>query len=537
VQMNQNLVSEREGALEPETTISFSHLVHTLRAYSGVIILTMLGVAVGYAIGAIAWYLWSPAQKTISLSFRLDFEGAAKRLYPNGLRFSPAEIVSAPVLLKVFSDNHIERFTNFGSFSRLIFVLESNPAYERLSAQYQARLADPKLGPVDRERIENEFAMKRESLAKNEYSINYLRSNDQPIPDTLVKKVLSDVLKAWSEFAVNEQHALDYRVSVLGPQILDEQSVERNDYIAQIEVLRSKVFRVIENLGELRTMPGADLVRTSDHLSLNEIQLRLEEIVRFRFEPLVGLVRNSGLMANPALTVRFLENQLAYDQRLLQARQSEADMIRQAIAVYTEQRVEPSVPAAEGTAAQPRLQNAPRNGNVETVMPQLSETFLDRLLLLTTQSADAEYRQRLVNDYREATAKIIPLQQAVAYDTQILNEVRSSAVATQRTDAAEVQAQILASVSEVRQLIIKMNEIYQIVSRNTSPATQLYTVTDMPVTRIDRTASLSSMALYGVLLLLVALPITILLCLLHNRVREEEEEEAYGDGLRPQPGT
>jgi hypothetical protein len=531
VQTNPHPLSERDGA-EAETTISFSHLVHTLRAYSGVIVLTMIGVAVAYAIVAIAAYIWSPSQKTTSLSFRLDFEGAAKRLYPNGLRFSPAEIVSAPVLEKVYNDNHIERFSSFSAFSRLIFVLESNPAYERLSAQYQARLADPKLGSVERERIENEFAMKRESLAKNEYSIDFLRSNDHPIPDTLVRKVLNDVLSTWAQFAINEQHALDYRVSVVGPQILDEQSADGSDYIARSQVLRSKVYRVIVNLSEMRSMPGSDLVRTSDHLSLNEIQFRLDEIVRFRLEPLVGLIRNSGPMANPALTIRFLENQLAYDQRLLQGRQSDADMVRQASAVYTEQHVEPLMPSSEGS----KTPNAPRSGNGETVMPQLSDTFLDRLLSLAAQSTDTQFRQKLVSDYRDATAKIIPMQQAVAYDTQILNEVRNAAVAPQRTNAAEVQAQIQASVAEVRSLIIKMNEIYQIVSRNTNPAAQLYTVTDTPVTRIDRTMSLSNMVLYGVLLLLVALPVTILLCLLHNRVREEEAEEGYAE-VRPQPGS
>jgi hypothetical protein len=312
--------------------------------------------------------------------------------------------------VKVFDANHLERFTNFGNFSKSIVILESNPAFELLSAQFQSRLADPKLTQVDRERIENDFEMKRASLAKNEYSINYLRGFDRGMPETLVRKVLSDTLATWAQFAINEQHALDYRISVLSPQILDAPSVEPDDYITRIQVLRSKVFRIIDNIADLQKMPGADLARTRDHLSLNEIQVRLEEIVRFRFEPLVGLVRNSGLIANPALTIRFLENQLAYDQRLLQARQSEAEVIRQSLAVYTEQRGESmgSTPAGANEKA------GAARATGETVMPQLSDTFIDRLLALTTQSADTKYRQRLVDDYRLATTKMIPLQQAVA---------------------------------------------------------------------------------------------------------------------------
>jgi len=53
------------------------------------------------------------------------------------------------------------------------------------------------------------------------------------------------------------------------------------------------------------------------------------------------------------------------------------------------------------------------------------DTFLDRLVALTAQSADAPYRQKLVDDYRNAANATIPLHQAVAYDQQILQEVRS----------------------------------------------------------------------------------------------------------------
>jgi len=534
VPTTHSLHGERELPLDPETPISFSHLFHTLRAYSAVIVLSITGVAIAYSIVAIALYLFAPTLKTTSLSFRLDFEGAERRQYPNGLRFSPSEIVSAPVLVKVFDTNHLERFTNFNNFSKSIVILESNPAFELLSAQFQARLADPKLGPIDRERIENDFEMKRASLAKNEYSINYLRGFDRGIPETLIRKVLSDTLSTWAQFAINEQHALDYRVSVLSPQILDVDPVEPDDYITRIQVLRSKVFRVIDNVSDLQKMPGADLARTRDHLSLNEIQFRLDEIVRFRFEPLVGLVRNSGLIANPALTVRFLENQLAYDKRLLQARQSEADIVRQSLAVYTEQRGESMASAPNGT----NEKTGPTRPSGETVMPQLSDSFLDRLLTLTTQSADTQYRQHLVNDYRLATTKMIPLQQAVAYDTQILEEVRNSAVAAQRSDPSVVQRQLEQSVGEVRQLILKMNEIYQVVSRNTNPSTQIYAITDTPVSHTETAFSASRLLLYGVLVLLIAFPITVVACLLHNRVREEEAEEGYlEEGAIPQAGS
>ena len=60
-----------------------------------------------------------------------------------------------------------------------------------------------------------------------------------------------------------------------------------------------------------------------------------------------------------------------------------------------------------------------------------------------------------------------------------------------------------------------------------TPATQLFTVSAPPVTRTVRSISPTSLALYGVLVMLAAFPVTVVLCLLHNRVREEDAAEEY----------
>ena len=147
--------------------------------------------------------------------------------------------------------------------------------------------------------------------------------------------MLADILNSWSEIVINEQHALDYRVSVLSPQILDQSEVQNNDPIVAIQVLRSKIYQVIGNIAEINKLPAAELVKTSDRMSLAETRIRLEDIVRFQLEPLVGVARASGMVVNPAVTVHFLENQLAYEQRRLKSAAAEADAARDALAMYS----------------------------------------------------------------------------------------------------------------------------------------------------------------------------------------------------------
>ena len=81
-----------------EPAVSVSHLIHTLGKYLPAILLGMAAVMVVYIIVATAAYLLSPSQRSTSQAFRLDFKGADHGEYPNGVKFSTTEIVSAPIV-------------------------------------------------------------------------------------------------------------------------------------------------------------------------------------------------------------------------------------------------------------------------------------------------------------------------------------------------------------------------------------------------------------------------------------------------------
>ncbi len=514
---------DRDILLEPEPPISISHFTHVLQRYRSAILLFLAVVVLAYLIIAIALLLGAPSEQITAQAFRLDFAGAGEGEYPNKTKFNIADIISGPILTRVWRDNHLGDYISFGAFSRAVFVLESNRQYELLAAEYQARLADPKLSAVDRERLQKEFELKTQSITKNEYSINLdRRAGNRSMPEPLARKVLFNILHDWADFAVNEQHVITYQVSILSPEILAPSGIEQNAVVVAIEVLRGKVIRVIGNIEALKALPGANLARTaSDHMSLDEVRLRLDDVVRFRLEPLLSQVLHSpGLIANPpTMTLRFLQSQLEYDQRQLDATQRQAQAARDAITIY-EQRT-----PAQPTIAAPRTTDQSKGS--EAVMPQLSDTFLDRLITLSGRGADVQYRQKLVDDYRKAIEAAIPLQQAVAYDTQVLNEVRKASGAPARLDAAAVTSQLEQTRTEVGQLMSKMNELFKIISSNMTPSTQLFTLTSPPTTRTLRSVSLQRLALYGLLVVLIALPAIIVFCLLHNRVREEEAAEEY----------
>ena len=267
-------------------------------------------------------------------------------------------------------------------------MLEANAEYETLAADYRNRLADTRLSPVDRERLQRDWEAKSAAIKKNDYSINYLRTEKtSQIPESVVRKVLSDILSGWAAFSIHEQHVLSYRMAVLSPNLLASSDAEDGDFIIALQVLREKMFRVANNVRALGELPGAELVRTpKDQISLEEIRVRLEEITRYRIEPLTSLVRSNGLIQNPAATLRYLESQLAYDQRSLQWTQDQAKAIRDSLSVYA-MSDRSAMPDSVVTAA-PQPANDKSRASSESVV--MNDSFIDRVVTMVNQSGDMQ---------------------------------------------------------------------------------------------------------------------------------------------------
>ena len=154
-------------------------------------------------------------------------------------------------------------------------------------------------------------------------------------------------------------------------------------------------------------------------------------------------------------------------------------------------------------------------------MPQLSDSFLDRLIDLTNQRNDIEYRQELVDDIKEASLAVLPYEQEVAYYEQLLSQMRGLGSSAQDTNAA-VRQETASILESVEHAIRDANAIYDQMSLNLNPSTVLYTVTSPPLARIERGLSLRRIALWGILVFLISIPLVLGGVLLAARIREDE---------------
>src|SRR5688500_17163475 len=108
--------------------------------------------------------LGQPNLRTLVLEFRPTFRGAESGIYPNGLPFGGSDITAASVLDQVYARANIAPYCDAATFRSGLFVEQHGAELRFLDAEYQARLSDPRLTSVERDRVQAEYRSRRAAL-------------------------------------------------------------------------------------------------------------------------------------------------------------------------------------------------------------------------------------------------------------------------------------------------------------------------------------------------------------------------------------
>lgn len=503
--------------------ISLSVYFETLWRYRSVIVASAAFVTVVFAIALIAFRLRSPVERVASIQVRLLFDGAAQNRYPNGTPFSPSDIVGAPVVAEVFAANDLKRFGPYEYFKQLLYVQQASLAQSALAFEYQSKLADVKLTPVERAKIEEEFKNKREALLDPVFSLSMRRSvRFTEIPAALAEKVLNDILETWAQQADLRKGALRYQVPILSSKSLTRENIASDDYLITADLLRSRAVRIVRSIDDLEKLPGALTMRTAkDHVSLPEIRAMLEDSIRFDIEPLLGIIRSQGITKNAQQLALYATN------AAFQIRLDKDEIEGRARALQTGLREYMSQPGRQAETT------ANRAGGVEmqTVMPQLSESFIDQLqqVFVRTSKDEIEYRRNLTNQLIEETKKATTFDRDLAYYEDLAKSVKG--IGAKSAGSPELIKLINDRTSKAFDLISKatdqLSEFYtELSAQNLGSAASLYVVT-RPFAQTDENAfSTRSVGLLFALTLLITLLVVPAGCLMHGMSRRPANRRA-----------
>jgi hypothetical protein len=498
--------------------ISLKPYFETLWGYRRVIAATVVSVVTLYLVGVLLVLLIAPVERLGSIQFRLLFDGAEKGEYPNGTSFSAAEIVAGPVLTEVFKVNDLQRFGKYEDFQESVFVLQSNLDLDLLAYEYRARLADTKLSPVDRARLEEEYRRKRDALIDPVYTISMRRQERlKTLPRDLMNKVLLDVLSTWAKQADERKGATTYHIDVLSPSILQRSMLDQEDYLVAIDIMRAKTSRVLATIDEIDKLPGAKTIRVgADRVTLAEVRAALEDVVRFKLEPLLGLIRSEGITKNSRALLLYASNQLF---QLRQEQQESLAMVQALQASVREFSTEVGVPAGEAGGSA-RGSGGPTGGG--GVTPQIDQSFLDRIMGLSTAREEFEYRREITDRVIRVSERMASRAREAAYYDDLAKELRASTA--RAVGSSETVALIKSRSAEAYTEIVKGIEqtalIYRELSTlNLNPSSTVFAVTSPFVQQTQRSLTLRTVVLYLVLVLMLTLVLAPIGCLIHHAFR------------------
>lgn len=504
-----------QNAPQDDETISLRPYVDAVWRFRQPIAAALLIVAVVFILVAVFTVVRAPSERVASLHFRLMFAGAAQGRYPNDTPFSPMEIVGAPVLTEVYRANDLKRFLTYDDFKDSLFLQQSSPELELLSYSFQARLADTKLSAVDRANLEADFRSRRESLNDPSYALSLRRSERfSKLPRDLVEKTLTDVLALWAQQADLRKGVLKYDVPVLSSKVLSRETIQGLDYLIAADRLRAQAGRIVRTIDKLAEVPGALTIRSgAESVSLPEVRARLEDVVRFELEPLMGTIRSEGVTKNPRVLALYASNmvfQLQLEKRETEAR---ATALQTALSDYVSQ-------STRSASDRPGPPTGPTRPAEAPVMPQLTESFLDRLekMSVQAQKGEMEYRRKLTDQALQETRQAATYEKELAYYQGL--EKALQGMGDRGGGSSElvnmVSNRTMKAFETIERTTNQVTAIYQeLSSQNLNPAARLYEITAPYSERVQRAFSLNRLVVSFGFVMLLSLVVAIVAALLY----------------------
>jgi len=503
--------AQLEHFREDYDEISIKDLILNLwRARARIVIATLTAALIIFTAAGTVFLLQKKASIT-KLEFRLEFQGADRGEYPNGMKFSSADILANPVLDKVYRENDLQRFLKFSDFKAALAVYQTNDKLSFLEYEYAQKLSEKNLNVENRQRLEAEFLEKKKNLLVPIYSLVFAREQrTASLPGDLAAKVLNDILNAWALYAERVKGANQYQIELVSRNILTKENVQSEDYLIGTDLLRLTIQRIKADLAKLVQLPGAKIIQVGkEGTSLIDLHYRINDLDQFKVSPLFGLIQRYGITRSPELTFAYLENRLFEANLKKDQTSSDMNVYESSLDQYLRRSSAAGSGVQTGGAA--TLPQAGLTGNVPAMIPQFDGSFLNSLIQMAQENTDAQFRQGITQSMIKSGLLQGEMENDVKYYEKLYSSLKQTAFTNvdtkvdeglTKTAIEQIQTTQVLVYEQLMQTIDQMNAIYkELSSQNLNPDSILFTVTSPVVTSIEKTLPLKKLLIYIILAL------------------------------------
>lgn len=154
----------------------------------------------------------------------------------------------------------------------------------------------------------------------------------------------------------------------------------------------------------------------------------------------------------------------------------------------------------------------------------IEQSFLDRMMTLTTAEKDQTYRQSLSERIILESQRAGTLQREAALYQDLVSNIRDVGPRDRggQQTATLISARTKEAFDEVSKALKQLSDLHhELALRNLNPSATLYAVTGPFIFRVARPLTIRAISLYFLVVLALALIIASLAALIHNAFRGE----------------
>jgi hypothetical protein len=406
-----------------------------------------------------------PAITTYLARLEFKFPGVESGRYPNGEPFSLNEIIEPAVISPIYEKFKLDQFKVdrdefFNAFSIRPYV----PQEAEIAERFQQQLADRKLTVTERERIEARLKSLLDQGSRGGAEIAMTLRRNFDISSELGRSIVQAIPQAWSQYQIEKKGVLrlsGLTVSDVGVSAgaFDSVSLPR-----AILMLSQAADQFRGRLTEASRIGGIQtLVEPSSRKSLRDLENNFRDLEIFHVNPLRAAL--SFYQFSEGLE----DTRLLIQQRIreLQADERYNSGIATALTATTSQFVQ-SIVALKGRSEGRRASSDQGNTQLggTTTIPQLSESFLDKMVDLSTRGRESdENMQRYIaeiNSRQLATAeKLVNVQTEQQKWQHILEELSANDHATSLDDGirSKLKLELQSTAAEVNSQWLTLNRL------------------------------------------------------------------------------
>ncbi|MBO4303349.1 MAG: hypothetical protein J6A21_02055 [Lentisphaeria bacterium] len=264
----------------------------------------------------VAGYFLLPRQELYTNKILIQLQKSEEQIvYPSGKIFSANDIISTPVLRRVYEHNKLEKRISFEDFSKLFFLSGTSLKKGMLVAAYESKFTRKNITLAELTKLEEEYEKALQKLDHNVVGISMASSWKFSSQETA--RILREVPVAWFEvYSKLESKPLPQIDSVAQIRALRSASAI-DGWLITLDRARVACSRLTTSCQSLEQMLMGQKVALPTGETLADLRLRLTDLELRRIRPLLVFDAERSAGKNISWTVAFLQASIqAVDQRI-----------------------------------------------------------------------------------------------------------------------------------------------------------------------------------------------------------------------------